>query len=149
DPSKRTASATALRQQLDALLSAYHEGKFGPEGRGTLLSVSFEEVSTRIEHVAQNLPKPVGRVVKSRVSRAALLAVVFGMLGLAGAIFLVGAWTGGPSDRTEKLVLTEPPPPVVELPAEEPLDLEPLLAKAREAGVPALKKLADEYPTEG
>jgi eukaryotic-like serine/threonine-protein kinase len=150
DPSKRTASATVLRQQLEALLSAYHEGKFGSEGRGTLLSVSFEEVSTRIEHVAQNLPKPVGRLVKSRVSRAALLAIAFGLVGVAGAILLVGALTRDPSDRQgEKLVLSEPPPPVLDVPPEETFDWEVLLAQAREGGVPALKKLADEHPTEG
>jgi hypothetical protein len=84
-----------------------------------------------------------------RISRAALLALLFGAVGVVSAIFLVGAVV----DKREPAVdpgakLTEPPPPVLDVPDVEP-DIEAKLARARTSGIPALEKLAADYPTEG
>ncbi len=148
DPQKRTEEAKVVGKQLDALLSALEEGRLG-DTRGSLLSVSLEDVTSRIEHVTGQLQEPVGRVVRSRFSRAAMLALLFGATGVVIAIVLVGVFVGEQEPPAQKQVeLTQPPPPVLEIPEEEP-DLEPKIEEAREQGVEALTKLAEEYPTEG
>lgn len=148
DPNKRTQDAKQLVGQLDALLLALQEGRLS-ETRGSLLSVSFEDVTSRIEHATGRLQKPVGRVVKSRFSRAAMLALLFGATGVVIAIVLVGVLLGEKPPPTEKRVqLTEPPPPVLEVPELE-IDIEPKIEAARDQGIDALIELAEEYPTEG
>ncbi len=148
DPGKRTKDAAQVVGELEALLTAHREGRLD-DTRGSLLSVSFEDVTSRIEHVTEHLHKPVGRVVKSRFSRAAVLALLFGATGVVIAIVLVGVLVGQKKAPVAKTVeLTEPPPPVLQVPEVE-FDIEPKLEEAREQGLDALTKLAEEYPTEG
>ncbi len=144
------ASATELKNQLEALGTALAEGKLaGSANRsGTLLSTSLEEVTTRIEQVTRNIPKPVTRAVKSRSSRAAILALAFGAVGVVGAITMVGAFVDSSPAPDSDLKLTTPPPPVLEVPDDSP-DIQEEMEAAKAAGIPALRKLAEEYPAEG
>lgn len=150
DPKRRIGSAAELRGQLEALGEALAQGKLaGADNRaGTLLSVSLEDVTTRIEQVTRNIPKPVTRAVKSRVSRAAMLALAFGAVGVIGAITLVGAFVGDDPDEVQIPTVAVPPPPVLDVPDESP-EIDEKLGAAREAGLSALEKLAEEYPAEG
>lgn len=149
EPARREASAQVIREKLEALLVALQDGKLkGAEGRGSLLSVSFEDISSTIGQVTDNLPRPVRTVVKSRVSRTAVMALAFGAAGVVGAILLVGALVSSPEPAPSKLRLTEPPPPVLEVPEADP-NVATKLEQARSKGIEALEKLAEELPTEG
>lgn len=148
EASRRIPSATEVREKVEELLALLGEGKLkGAEGRGSLLSVSFDDISSTIEQVTDNLPQPMTRVMKSRVSRVAFVTLAFGVVGVVAAILLVGAMVGEPK-KESTLELTEPPPPVLEVPEEVP-DIEKRLERAKREGIEALEKLADAHPTEG
>lgn len=150
DAKKRTSSATSAREQMDALSEALAAGKLSGAGRGrgsSLLSVSLEEVTSRIEMVAQNIPEPVARVVKSRTSRALLVSLTFGALGVVAAIFIVGAMVTSPETETQAFEDRAPPPRVFEVP-EDSHQIKTQLLEARKGGIAGLKKLAEKYPGE-
>lgn len=147
DVRKRVASAKDVLDRLKGLRAADAAGKLSARG-GSLLSVSFEDVSTRIEHVTRNIPRPVSRMVKSRLSRAVMLALGFGAVGVILAIFLIGMLVEEAPQVEPVTVELEPPPPVLETPPEAP-DIDERLEKARAGGLSALFTLEKEFPREG
>ncbi len=148
DVRKRVQSASDALAQLSALRTALSAGKLSGRGGSSLLSVSFEDVTTRIEQVRQSIPRPVSRMSKSRLSRAVLLALGFGAAGVVLAIFLIGALVKEPPPREPVTVVLEPPPPVMEAALEAP-DLSERIEAARAGGLAALFALEKEFPREG
>jgi tetratricopeptide (TPR) repeat protein len=150
DATKRPADTSAVLSQIEGLLLLANEGRLPLPSRSALSSAIFPE-ERRDPSRAQVIPKVPDRRRSrlGRVSRAAFLALVFGAVGVVSAIFLVGAVV----DKRKQAVspeakLTEPAPPVLDVPDVEP-DIEAKIARAREGGIPALEKLAADYPTEG
>ena len=155
DANKRPKDAAFFLSQLESLLKDLEEGRLELP-RGALLSASGEDATTRIEHVSERArgptkksSAPVPRAVRGRASRAVLLVLLFAALGVGGVVVFVRVFLGEEKVPPEKtLELLEPPPPVLDIPVAE-VDISPRLAVAREAGVEALQKLAQELPSEG
>lgn len=157
DPKLRLPSAQEALRQIDALSLALTEGRLaGATGRSsTLLSTGLDEFTTRIERVTRNLGPPVKQAVNSRVSRAAVLAVGFGVLGLLGAVVLIRVLgTSNPAPETvrqEAAPLDIPPAIDEDLESVRRLDpaVEEALKSARAGGAAELASLAERYPSEG
>lgn len=149
DANKRPNDARFVLERLEALLNDLDAGHF-EESRSSFPSTSFKDVPSRIEQRTGSIQEPVGQAVKSRASRAAFLALLFGATGVVVAIIFVGVFFGEEKAAQSKPSheLSEPPPPVLELPEAEE-DITPRLEKAREEGLEALQKLAEDLPTEG
>lgn len=140
DAEGRIESARQVREQLDALLLALAEGKL--VGRGSMLSISLEELSPQAED-AQPLSS-VSRGSRKSIGRAFVIALLFGGLGLILTTFLVGVIFEGQeevasSTGTKGSGATEGLGP----------NLDGALNLAREKGVDALTELAKRFPEEG
>lgn len=148
DANKRPPDAASVLARLDALLLDVEADRLG-DPQKPLLSVGAEDITTRIEHIVEPRTKSVPAPAKNRGSPAAVLALLFGATGVVAAILLVGFLLGEEKVKPRKpLELTVPPPPVLELPAEE-VDIAPRIEAARAAGLDAFMKLAEEFPSEG
>jgi serine/threonine-protein kinase len=144
---QRVESAAVAHDQLSSLYDAWREGRLTRSGKRAsgLLSVSLEEVTSRLHG---NLREPVARVVKSRLSRAALLALAFGALGVISAIVIVGTVTGGSAEPEPLEGEVAAPPAQPEVPDDSTL-IDRRLVSAREQGLAGLRELAKEFPAEG
>ncbi len=154
DPKKRTSSATIAKEQLHALLAACDEGRLaGADNRtSTLFSVNVQDVTSRIGHVADGLPKPLARVFKSRATRGALLTVLFGGLGVLLAVALVRAVeddASAPRASSPRVAEAPSTPRGIEPIGSAAPQLQQQLAAARQQGVRGLKDLAAQFPAEG
>jgi len=145
DLQKRLPSAAAARVRIEALLAEAAAGTLERSGERSRLSISLEEVGGRIERAARSLPQPISRVVRSRRSRAAMLGLAFGAVGVVAAIVAVGAFAQG--DAPPVLAVVDPPAAFdVDAPVEDALAKE--IAAAEKQGAPGLAALAQKYPTQ-
>lgn len=148
DPLKRVPSASAARARIEALLTEMENGTLERRGDRSRLSIGIEEVTNKLDQATKNLPEPLGRVVRSRRSRTALLGFSFGAVGVVTAMAALGVVTAsGDADRK--------PAPEVSLPA-APEPLQPVsngeeefkveLERAKEQGLAGLSELGQRFP---
>lgn len=149
DPKKRPETIHVVSARLAELELALAEGRLiVGKSRSSSRPVTKGTATARTSAASRKASRtPAKRGLISRISRATLLAVIFGALGVGLAIVAVRVLKKDDPSAVSALEL-EAPPPVVDIPEEQP-EIEEKIIEAKQKGLDALLALAAQFPAEG